>query len=83
MCTFKYVHIQKEKHGDWYGWVHRENGRVVLTTTSFADSQHMRNKLEKAYREHGVHHKITVDMRGLRCYDKTNNEPWGLHNVRD
>ena len=44
--------------------MHRENGRIILTTKSFADSEVQRNDLVKAYNEHNVAHSVAVDMRG-------------------
>lgn len=65
MSDFKRVQIKRETlAGGWRGWVHRENGRIILTTKSFADSEVQRNALVRAYTEHGVMHSITVDMRG-------------------
>jgi len=49
--------------GNWRGWVHREDGRIILTTSSFADSEVQLRNLVRAYKEHGVQHTITVDMR--------------------
>ena len=65
MGDFKRVVIKRETlAGGWRGWVHRENGRIILTTKSFADSEVQRNDLVKAYKENGVMHSVTVDMRG-------------------
>ena len=65
MSDFRRVEIKRETlSGGWRGWVHRENGRIILTTKSFADSEVRRNDLVKAYKEHGVMHSVTVDMRG-------------------
>lgn len=65
MSDFKRVEIKRETlAGGWRGWVHRENGRIILTTTSFADSEVQRNDLVKAYNENNVAHSVTVDMRG-------------------
>jgi len=65
MSEFKKVEIKRETlAGGWRGWVHRENGRIILTTKSFADSEVRRNDLVKAYEERGVMHSVTVDMCG-------------------
>jgi hypothetical protein len=65
MYEFKRVEIKRETlAGGWRGWVHRENGRIILTTKSFADSEVRRNDLVRAYKEYGVMHSVTVDMRG-------------------
>jgi hypothetical protein len=65
MSDFKRVEIKRETlAGGWRGWVHRENGRIILTTKSFADSEVQCNDLVRAYKEHGVMHSVTVDMRG-------------------
>lgn len=65
MGDFKRVEIKRETLASgWRGWVHRENGRIILTTKSFADSEVRRNDLVKAYKENGVMHSVTVDMRG-------------------
>ena len=65
MRDFRRVEIKRETlAGGWRGWVHRENGRIILTTKSFADSEVRRNDLVKAYKENGVMHSVTVDMRG-------------------
>ena len=65
MSDFKRVEIKRETLASgWRGWVHRENGRIILTTTSFADSEVQRNDLVRAYKEHGVMHSVTIDMRG-------------------
>lgn len=65
MSDFKRVEIKRETlAGEWRGWVHRENGRIILTTKSFADSEVQRNDLVRAYKEHGVMHSVMVDMRG-------------------
>jgi hypothetical protein len=65
MGDFRRVEIKRETlAGGWRGWVHRENGRIILTTKSFADSEVRRNDLVKAYKENGVMHSVTVDMRG-------------------